>query len=87
MRAENARPKCRNLWELPDYSKGNVSSARAKLYGYLGGGNDSDRFSDFYVHYNFNGEEKTFYFGLCYDRSTLGVAVSGVNLSDSNIIF
>lgn len=79
--------KMQEFMGIADYSKGNVSSARAKLYGYLGGGNDSDRFSEFYVHYNFNGEEKTFYFGLCYDRSTLGVAVSGVNLSDSNIIF
>ena len=72
---------------VADYSKGNVSSAKAKLYGYLGGGNDSDRYSDFVVHYNFNGEEKTFSFGLIYDRTTLGIAVSDVNLSDSNIIF
>lgn len=79
--------KMQEFMGVADYSNGNVSSARANLYSYLGGGNDSDRYSEFVVHYNFNGEEKTFSFGLIYDRSTLGVAVSGVDLSDSNIIF
>lgn len=79
--------KMQEFMGVADYSNGNVSSARANLYRYLNGGNDSDRYSNFVVHYNFNGEGKTFSFGLCYDLTTLGVAVSGVNLSDSNIIF
>lgn len=78
--------KMQEFMGVADYSNGNVSSARAQLYSYWGG-NDSDRYSDFIVHYNFNGEEKTFSFGLIYDRTTLGIAVSDVNLSDSNIIF
>lgn len=79
--------KMQEFMGVADYSNGNVSSARANLYRYLNGANDSDRYSNFVVHYNFNGEGKTFSFGLCYDLTTLGLAVSGVNLSDSNIIF
>ena len=78
--------KMQEFMGVADYSNGNVSSAKANLYSYWGG-NDSDRYSNFVVHYNFNGEEKTFSFGLIYDRTTLGIAVSDVNLSDSNIIF
>ena len=78
--------KMQEFMGVADYSNGNVSSAKAQLYSYWGG-NDSDRYSNFVVHYNFNGEEKTFSFGLIYDRTTLGIAVSDVNLSDSNIIF
>lgn len=79
--------KMQEFMGIADYSNGNVSVVKANLYRYTNGGNDTDRLSEYKIHYTVNGEEKVFSFYLAYSLASLSTAVGGIELNDGSIVF
>ena len=64
------------------YSGGNVSSIKSKLGSYY-----NDCYYEYKIYFSVNGEEKTVYLRLSFDKSSIATPVTNIDLSDSNIIF
>ncbi|GEM_PF-2851863 len=78
--------KCTGLIQkfmgITDYSGGNVSSIKSKLGSYY-----NDCYYEYKIYFSVNGEEKTVYLRLSFDKSSIATPVTNIDLSDSNIIF